>query len=99
MGPTAMALSWGVSFQDFDRDGDLDLFIANGHTYPLGRWIGDGHIVPAARPPVHQSERSVQAFSWPPADDGLALEYSSRGAAFADFDNDGDVDIAVTSMG
>ncbi|NIQ83747.1 MAG: hypothetical protein GTN83_02660, partial [Acidobacteria bacterium] len=30
LGVTNLALSWGTGFFDFDHDGDLDLFIANG---------------------------------------------------------------------
>ena len=97
MGPTAMSLSWGVSFQDFDRDGDLDLFIANGHTYP---WVDESGMGTSFRQRDHlfinQGGR-FKLFS-PPVDDGLAQVNSSRGAAFADFDNDGDVDIVVTTM-
>ena len=32
--PTVSYLGWGTRFFDFDFDGDLDLFVANGHVYP-----------------------------------------------------------------
>ena len=32
--PTVPFLSWGTAFLDYDNDGLLDLFIANGHVYP-----------------------------------------------------------------
>ncbi|MCZ6600848.1 MAG: CRTAC1 family protein [Acidobacteria bacterium] len=97
MGPTAMALSWGVSFQDFDRDGDLDLYIANGHTYP---WVDGSGMGTSFRQRDHLFINQDKKFKLltPSANNGLALEYSTRGAAFADFDNDGDVDIALTTM-
>jgi len=95
---TFMELSWGVGFHDFDRDGDLDLFIANGHVYPnvdahdIGtRFRQRNHLflnVGGGR--LREVGRAAGA--------GLAVERSFRGAAFADYDDDGDVDVLVTAL-
>jgi len=89
-------LGWGSGFQDFDRDGFLDIFVANGHVYPevakeeiesdyaqrslLFRNLGDGRF-------AETGERA-----------GLEEPLAGRGAAFGDLDDDGDVDVFVTHM-
>ncbi len=93
-----LSLGWGTGFVDFDNDGFVDLFIVNGHVYPeigefgmgtnfgqqnqIYRNIGDGNF----------EEATSDMGS------GLLLEKSSRGAAFDDYDNDGDMDIAVINL-
>jgi hypothetical protein len=96
--PTLRNLGWSVRFADFDSDGWLDLFVANGHVYPqvenepvgteyrqrsqIFRNRGDGRLEDV-------SERAGPAFAAP---------HLSRGAAAADYDDDGDVDLAVTHL-
>ena len=90
-------LGWGISFFDYDNDGNKDIFVANGHvldnvvevdrstTYPqqnlLFRNLGDGTFANVTN----------QVGS------GLALRKVSRGAAFGDYDNDGDIDILISN--
>jgi len=95
LGAPGPYLGWGVGFVDVDNDALLDVFIANGHVYPdvertgtstyrqrnqLYRNVGRGRF------------RQVTTEVAGP----LLLEQTSRGAAFGDYDNDGDVDILVS---
>jgi hypothetical protein len=97
LGVTRQSLSWGTSFHDFDHDGDLDLFIANGHVYPqvdgydLGtRFRQTNHLF--------LNERGRFTESSATCGPAFGLARSFRGAAFGDYDNDGDLDILVTSL-
>jgi hypothetical protein len=96
--PTLKSLGWSTRFADFDNDGWLDLFVANGHVYPqvaqepvgtlyaqrsqLFRNRGDGRL-------EEITESAGPAF---------AVPHLSRGAAAADYDDDGDVDLALTHL-
>ncbi|MDE0484062.1 MAG: CRTAC1 family protein [Candidatus Poribacteria bacterium] len=86
-------LAWGVDFVDFDNDGWLDLFVANGHL--------DDNI--AEIDPVGTYKQVNQIF-WNNRDatfreEKVALPPKvSRGAAFGDIDNDGDIDIIVANL-
>ena len=97
-------LGFGTGFFDFDNDGLLDLFAANGHvldnvelfdrstTYPqanqLLRNLGPGKY-------GKFTFADVTAASGP----GMQLVQPSRGSAAGDFDNDGDVDLLVVNLG
>jgi hypothetical protein len=98
MSVTNMMLSWGVGFHDFDRDGDLDLFIANGHVYPQ---VDDRDLGTRFEQPNHLllnggNGRFVEASAR--AGPGFAVRRSFRGAAFGDPDDDGDVDVLLTAL-
>jgi hypothetical protein len=88
-------VTWGNGLVDFDNDGDRDLYIACGHLYDNVEHFDDQSSYRATNllyENVGQGkflEVSRQAGS------GLAVKLSSRGAAFDDLDNDGDVDIVV----
>lgn len=97
---THQFLGWGTFFADFDNDGWLDLFTANGHVYPEAE-KAKGAIERYTQRPLLFRQSAPGTFTEIALRAGIASVpvYSSRGAAFADFDNDGDLDIVYTNMG
>lgn len=90
-------LGWGIGLVDLDNDGLLDLFIANGHVYPDVERTGTSTY--RQRNQVFRNTgrgrmRHVTAEVGGP----LLAEKSSRGAAFGDFDDDGDEDVLVSVL-
>jgi len=73
----------GGAAGDFDRDGDPDIFILSGGHAPDRLYINNG-----------DGTFSDQALAW-----GVAKEHVGAGVSVADYDNDGDLDIYVTSHG
>jgi hypothetical protein len=90
-------LGWGVKLVDLDNDGRLDVFIANGHVYPEVDKHGLGTRY-HQRKQVFMNEGSRFRHASAEIGGGLLLEKSSRGAAFGDYDNDGDIDVLVINM-
>ena len=90
-------LSWSTNFFDYDNDRDLDLFVVNGHLFPQLLDHPSGLRYPQ-RNLLYANEggrfRSVGESAGP----GLAIEKVSRGGAFGDYDNDGDVDLLITNL-
>ena len=93
-------VGWGVELVDLDNDGWQDIFQVNGHVYP--------ELEQQTRVQEEYRQRSLvyrnlgeSRFEDVSEHVGTALneKKSSRGAAFGDFDNDGDIDVAVMNLG
>jgi hypothetical protein len=97
LGVTYLQLSWGTGFYDFDHDADLDLFIANGHVYPT---VDDYDLGTHFRQTNHLFRNDGGRFNQvaETSGPGLAVKRSFRGVAFGDYDDDGDVDLFVTTL-
>ncbi|MEW6733596.1 MAG: CRTAC1 family protein [Acidobacteriota bacterium] len=91
-------LGWGTAFFDYDNDGDLDVFVANGHVYPevdkhdFGTTFKQRNLLFENNGQGKFTEIGLQSGS------GMAIKRSYRGAAFGDLDNDGDIDVVVNAM-
>ena len=98
LGLNTQYVGWGCGFLDYDNDGWPDIMQINGHVYPevdksdlgvkfkeqrlLYRNLGNGKF----------KDVSAEGGS------GITEQYSSRGAAFGDYDNDGNIDVLILNM-
>jgi hypothetical protein len=87
---------WGVGFLDYDNDGDADMFGVNGHVMDNIEILNPSlrYLQPAL---LLENEQGRYTDVTSLRGDSLAVPRPARGAAFGDFDNDGDVDVLVAN--
>ena len=97
--PTAASTGFGTDWFDYDNDGWLDLFVANGAVNLIEAQRGQPSPFRMKNQLFHNTGHG--RFVETSAAGGPAFERAdiSRGAAFGDIDNDGDTDIVVTTNG
>ena len=98
LGETALPyLGWGTGFVDFDNDGWLDMFVANGHLHPeldrsfLGLFYAQRNLLYHNRGGRFVEAGAGSGGVW-------NIEKVSRAAAVGDYDNDGDADLFVMNL-
>jgi hypothetical protein len=98
LGVNTRLLGWGVGFFDMDNDGWLDILMSNGHVYPeVDKSKAD--LKYAEHKYLYRNLRNgrfeeVTNQGGP----GIVESAPARGCAFGDYDNDGDLDIAVNCV-
>ncbi len=91
-------VAWGCGFIDYDNDGWADIIQVNGHVYPevdkynFGESFKNPRLV--YKNLGNGKFKDVSAQMGP----GITEKFSSRGAAFGDYDNDGGMDVLVLNM-
>jgi len=91
-------VAWGCAFVDYDNDGWPDIIQINGHVYPeidnynFGQTFKNPRLV--YRNLGNGRFKDVSSEMGP----GINEHFSSRGAAFGDYNNDGDMDVLILNM-
>jgi hypothetical protein len=89
---------WGAGIVDLDNDGHPDLFLVTGNVYPEIEAKVPGYPYKTPRVVFRNLGNGKFEELIAAAGPGVETPHASRGCAFGDFDNDGDIDILIVNM-
>jgi hypothetical protein len=95
--PSFLRVGFGVSFLDFDNDGDLDLLVANGHIIDNIELTSTEVTYLQPRSLLENDGKAHFHEIGPSFGARFVAPEAGRGLAVADFDNDGDLDFFVVN--
>jgi enediyne biosynthesis protein E4 len=98
LGVETRFVGWGAGMVDLDNDGLPDLFMVTGSVYPEVEKVLPDYPFRTPRLVFRNLGNGRFEELIEEAGSGVAAAHSSRGCAFGDFDNDGDVDVLVMNM-
>ena len=98
LGVETRFVCWGAGIVDLDNDGNPDLFMVTGHVYPEAERTLPQYPSKTPRAVFRNLGQGVFEELIDAAGPGVAAPHCSRGCAFGDFDNDGDIDVLVINL-
>jgi enediyne biosynthesis protein E4 len=98
LGVETRFVGWGAGIVDLDNDGNPDLFLVTGSVYPEVEQKLPAYPFRTPRVVFRNLGNGKFEELIDEAGPGIAAVHSSRGCAFGDFDNDGDVDVLVVNL-
>ncbi len=98
LGVETRFIGWGAGMFDFDNDGYPDLMWVTGSVYPEIEKVMPNYPFKSPRIVFRNLRNGKFEELLDQAGPGIAAAHASRGCAFGDFDNDGDIDILITNL-
>ena len=98
LGVETRFIGWGAGIVDLDNDGNPDLFLVTGSVYPEVEQRLPAYPFRTPRVVFRNLGNGKFEELIDEAGPGIAAVHSSRGCAFGDFDNDGDLDVLIVNL-